>query len=194
VNGVRRRLRLSAPYLAGWLFADLLLMLFLVSLSLPKTEANPTPNPTQTPPHIQVLSQDYCELKVVVDLYRVQAGDRSARKALLNGLDKALSGDSPQSIVNTDVHGRPDAQGQSRCRRFLKTAGKTRLKAGVIIVSGADDQAKMVDAISAAAATAEFVIGQQGVPSFQDARILAKWTGKFSGGEGLKFIVFFYEP
>jgi hypothetical protein len=88
----RRRMetRLRMPMLAGWLFADLFLMLFVVGLaSLPPKRPVPRPTPTVSPVAPQVLESKPVRLSIDVAPSDVRGGQRGI-DALIRGLNDQL--------------------------------------------------------------------------------------------------------
>ncbi|MFF8590880.1 hypothetical protein ACF061_05470 [Streptomyces sp. NPDC015220] len=131
----RRRLsRFNPLHLAGWLFADMLLVLALVSLGdradplaaqsaakpkpSPSTSASPSPSPT--PPGPRSL-----ELKPVKIRVQAAAGDRSAMVAQVRAATERY-GDRQAALVLTFGESPETSQGQAYADEINKALKKAR--------------------------------------------------------------------
>ncbi|GIH10882.1 hypothetical protein Rhe02_89490 [Rhizocola hellebori] len=100
-----RQRKLFAPHLAGWLFADLLIVLFLVALvSVPPTVAKPTPSASASskpspapskPPVLNLKSVDFWVRGVNVNL--LLAGNDSAAQNLVQKFNEELRRNNVQN-------------------------------------------------------------------------------------------------
>ncbi|MEV4246391.1 hypothetical protein AB0J63_23585 [Streptosporangium canum] len=185
------RERLTAAHLAGWLFADLLLVLFLVSLSaqpsppppVPAVSSSPTPPPTAVPTPepapARLLSKDYCELLIRAD-FGPMLGSGPARTAeerrVVRRVDAVLAGRDPEAVLGADP---------GPCREHLRRDRQ----AGIIIAYGAAPRSSIGPATQVAKRVSDAVIAGQ--PRFAGATALAQWTEQ--GTDRVKMIVFFYE-
>ncbi len=195
---------MTAAHLAGWLFADLLLVLFLVSLSAqarsdddrkrpspspsPSQSASPSPSPTITTQAPRLLSKRYCELLVRAD-FGAMLGTDSARAAeerlVVSRVDEVLRGDRPGAVVG---------KYRTACLAHLRGGEQ----AGMVIAYGAADQSRIGQAtlvaerVNLAVIEGDDRLGVRGHPRFQGAGDLAEWTGR-EGADKVKMIVFFYE-
>ncbi|WP_433256938.1 hypothetical protein ACQPYK_18980 [Streptosporangium sp. CA-135522] len=183
--------RLTAAHLAGWLFADLLLVLFLVSLSAqtfsPVPPPVPSPTPTRTPDAVRtpkpatarLLSKDYCELLIRAD-FGLMLGTGPARAAeerrVVRRMDAVLQGRDPQAVLGVNA---------GPCREHLRRDRQ----AGIIIAYGAAPRSSIGLATQVAKRVSDAVIA--GHPRFAGATALAQWTEQ--GTDQVKMIVFFYE-
>lgn len=166
---------LRLPLLAGWLFADLMLLLFVLSLSFAPIESTaspvkPRPTPTVSPPVIprqRVLDQHYFEFQVNVSLPELQPGDsgNAAARQLIRGTDAQIA---------MLVAQHPALRGKA---------------VGVTVIFGAGP----IDAINTAtteAGTAGAIL-HAADPEFHQASVLPLWTQSDSPSF-VKLIVFFY--
>lgn len=177
----RPRDSLRLPLLAGWLFADLMLLLFVIGLSFapaesapvkasPSPAVSPTPTVSPTPPVMpkeRVLDQQYYEFSVNVSLADLQPGNsgNAAAQQLIKATDAQIS---ELIAEHPALKGNP---------------------VGVAVIFGAGP----IDAIGAAteeAGTAGAIL-HSADPEFGQASFLPEWiendTPTFA-----KLIVFFY--
>jgi hypothetical protein len=175
----RESLRL--PLLAGWLFADLMLLLFVVSLNPAPTEstagvARATPSPTASPtatvtppfvPRQRVLDHKYYEFTVNVALPGLQLGN-TARQP-------------DRQLIN-----RTNAQIRTLVARHPALQGK---EVGVAVIFGAGP----IGAISTATAQARTAgrVLHAADAKFRQASFLPLWTENTSPSF-VRLIVFFY--
>lgn len=154
------------PLLAGWLFADLFLVLFLVGLASsqpakPHPTATPTPTPSPTPTSARVLDRQPVSFRVNVPPAEFQnpATQPAARSRLLTALKRELH--------------KPKLRGQ---------------QAGFLLVFASGP----VTGINQAIATAKTVVAivRDKIPAFSEASGLGYWGG--STANSLKFTIFFF--
>jgi hypothetical protein len=162
---IRRRSRgpQRGGLLAGWLFADLFLVLFVVSLaSLPPAPhvAHP-PRPRHSSPPRPSLALD----KPVSFVLSVQ----------------------PAAIQDPSTHASADADLIAALNRQLAAGSLRGRRAGVLLVFASGPS----DAINQAIATARSVIGlvRGQVPGFGRVSGQGYWSG---GGDSFKFEIFFF--
>jgi hypothetical protein len=163
---LRRRGLQRVPLLAGWLFADLFLVLFLIGLaSIPPKPAlakprkpHPTATPTPTSPRVLDRTPVSFHVNVPPAEFQNQATQQTAKSQLLSALNQKLD----------QLH----LRGQ---------------EAGFVLVfaSGPEDE------INQAVATANSVVNivRTKDSTFSEASGLGYWNGS---GNYLKFVVFFF--
>jgi hypothetical protein len=173
----RSRDALRLPLLAGWLFADLMLLLFIVGLSFAPTQtstvaAKPSPSPTvhATPPGIpkqRVLQHNYYTIYVNVQLPSLQSGnlDSAVANQLINGTNAQL---------RTLVAQNPSLQGKA---------------VGVAVIFGAGPQSEIGAAMSEASDAGSILHAKD--PAFEQAAFLPEWTGS-QASTYVELIMFFY--
>jgi hypothetical protein len=121
-------LRGSFSMSAGWLFADLLLVLAMLFLAantmgihppLPTVKLTPTPTLTPTPRTLAQLEQKFTEFHIEIDTTKLLAGDQQAAKAVQQKIagQPFLQGRSAGLII---VYGTT----QSDCGRAYAIASK----------------------------------------------------------------------
>jgi hypothetical protein len=164
-NGLRSGQLRRLPLLAGWLFADLFLVLFLVGLASspprphpPKLSPHPTASPTPTPPRVLDRTPVSFHINVPPTEFQNQATRRAAKYQLLAGLNREL--------------------------RRLRLRGR---QAGFVLVFASGPQ----NAIGQAVVTAKSVVKivRAGNSTFAEATGLGYWSGS---GNYIKFVVFFF--
>jgi hypothetical protein len=169
---------LRLPLLAGWLFADLMLLLFVISLSFApvqtpaagaKATATPTlrPSPHPSPsarPQQRVLLQTYYQIDVNVDMPSLKPGTAAAGQ-LIQGTDNALG-----QLV----------------KKYPSLRGKA---VGVAVIFGAGPQTYIDTAIAEAATAGKILRAKD--PRFSQASFLPEWTGG-TAPTFVELILFFY--
>jgi hypothetical protein len=175
--------------LAGWLFADLLLMLFLLALaSQPKpkeTTAHPTPSvtPSASPSVTQALiSKNFCEFLLPVNTTAMVNDDPAAASQLIARLNKALTGHYPGEIL-------ADRTNPAGSRSSCLTQLPRQPNAGVIIAYGSSQDITTGNTVGRNAARA---ITRKS-PRFKGASSIWGWTSEF-GEDKVELIVFFIGP
>ena len=173
----RRRARTSsripAIHLAGWLFADLLLVLFLVSLSAQHAPEAPEPPP---PPPQKLLSPDSCEFTV-----RLGSGFTVDRDRVVSELERILSDPDDSDFTTGDgwliaqrqVPGAPGRAAGDLFRHRLGSGSREQIGA----------------AKEFAADVTEIAIEE--IPQFANAKYRELWTGGSPGSVELS--LFFLE-
>jgi len=182
--------RRSPALLAGWLFADLLLMLFLISLATqasgssahpkpsPTASRSPTPSPSPSPTQ-DFISKKFCELLLPLSTEGILTSNLGAESQLVSALNTALTGQDPSEILNDPVNADGD---QASCLSQLPR----RLRVGVVIAYGASPdigtgvtlgQNAVADIISLS-------------PRFSGASSFSGWTGEH-GSNAVELIIFF---
>jgi len=165
--------RVPAIHLAGWLFADLLLVLFLVSLSAQHAPEAPEPPP---PPPPKLLSPESCEFTV-----RLGNGFTADRDRVVSELERILSAPKDSDFNTDDGHGAPS----DKCREHLAE----QRDVGFVIAFGSGSNQQIGAAKEFAADVAEIAIEE--IPQFKDAKYRELWTGGSPGSVELS--VFFLE-
>ncbi len=175
--------RFRLPLLVGWLFADLMMLLFVLGLSLAPAgitagaaKSSPSPTVSRTPtvsptpsvtPSERVLDRQYYAFDVSVSLPGLQQGNtgNAAARQLISGANNQIS----QLIAQHPA-----------------LAGKA---IGVAVIFGAGP----INAIGIATKEAGIAgdILRRGDPVFNQASILPEWIGNDTPSFA-KFIVFFY--
>lgn len=173
----RRRARTSsripAIHLAGWLFADLLLVLFLVSLSAQHAPEAPEPPP---PPPQKLLSPDSCEFTV-----RLGSGFTVDRDRVVSELERILSDPDDSDFTTGDGYGEPS----DKCREHLAE----RREIGFVIAFGSGSREQIGAAKEFAADVTEIAIEE--IPQFANAKYRELWTGGSPGS--IELSLFFLE-
>jgi hypothetical protein len=153
------------PLLAGWLFADLFLVLFLIGLaSLPPKAAMAKPRkphlttPIPTPPRVLDRTPVSFLVNVPPAEFQDQATRQTARSQLLSGLDQKLS----------QLH----LQGQ---------------QAGFVLVFASGSENEIDQAVATANSIVNIVRAKDS--TFSQASGLGYWSGS---GNYFKFVVFFF--
>lgn len=180
----RRSSRFGAAHLAGWLFADLMLVLFLVAMAVqPRAQLTTgTPDEDQpTPTGPRVLGQDFCEFMIPVRAGALIGNARSARADLLAKVDQALHRKHPSWLHGPEMR---DAKGRAKCDKQLKQ----NLQVGFYLVYGAQNDIGNGVVLGQNAAKAI----KSGNPRFREAIYRAAWTGG-EGNGSVQLIVFFYQ-
>lgn len=164
----------SSPVLAGWLFADLFLVLFVIGLaSLPlkshpahakaspsPSTSRPSPSPTPTPTATPVL--DRRPLTVTVNVPPASLADPASRRAAMR-----------QIIAGLD--------------RMLRPRHLLDAKVGVVLVFAAGSEADINNAV----AEAKIVVAQ--LPRQDKQFAQATGNGYWSGtGNGIELTIFFF--
>lgn len=180
---------MTAAHLAGWLFADLLLVLFLVSLAaVPNGRGDappsPAPTPTSTPTRTRAselrgLNKSYCSFSIKAN-FGALLGTGTARtreeRRVVNRLSAVLRGRSDASVLQPN---------RASCLAQLDD----RPDAGVVIVYGVAPRADLDRAILVARRFAELT---RRLPQFRTASSLSQWSGSTST-DSVEIIVFFYD-
>ncbi|TDQ51585.1 hypothetical protein [Actinorugispora endophytica] len=173
----RRRARtgtgVPAVHLAGWLFADLLLVLFLISLS---AQSVPVPPPPPPPPPPELLSPESCEFTVSVG-----SGFTVDDDEVVAELERILTDPDDGDFNREDGHGPPS----DKCLEHLEE----RRDIGFVIAFGASDYAQLNQAREFAADATEVAI--DGIPQFEKATYRELWTGGSPGT--IELSLFFLE-
>ncbi|RFS82252.1 hypothetical protein D0T12_28885 [Actinomadura spongiicola] len=180
----RRASRFSAAHLAGWLFADLMLVLFLVAMAVQRpAEIPPDPRGADrpTPQGPRVLGQDFCEFMIPVQADGLLGGDRAATADLLAKVDRAVDGRRRSWLHGPEMR---DADGRARCEAQLGEDAQV----GFYLVYGARDDTDSGVILGRNAAKAI----KSGDPRFRAAIYRAAWTGG-AGNSAVQLIVFFYQ-
>jgi hypothetical protein len=182
----RRSRRASPAMLAGWLFADLLLMLFLLGLAGQASPKSPAVSPTQSEspspspsPSQGFISKDFCEFLLPVNTAAMSADNRAAASDLITTLNQALTGQYPDEILADP--GNP-AGSRANCLGQLPR----RPRAGVVIAYGASQSIGTGIAVGQHAVQAII----QRSPRFNGASSIWGWTGEY-GDNKVELIVFF---
>jgi len=174
----RPRESMRLPLLAGWLFADLMLLLFVIGLSFAPAQtvtvsskptasptAHPSPSPSPSPqPTQRVLNRTYYTIYVNVSLSDLQQGSTAATQLIdgTNAKIAKLAGEHPD------------------------LAGKS---VAVAVIFGAGPQGDINSAI-AEATTAGNILRTRD-PEFGQASFLPEWTGNPTP-TFVELILFFY--
>ncbi|WP_433228647.1 hypothetical protein [Actinomadura formosensis] len=180
----RRASRFGAAHLAGWLFADLMLVLFLVAMAVqPRAQLTTgTPDDDQpTPTGPRVLGQDFCEFMIPVRADGLIGGSGDARADLLAKVDQALHRRHPSWLHGPEMR---DAEGRAKCEEQLRQ----NLQVGFYLVYGARDDTGSGVVLGRKAAAAI----KSGNARFREAIYRAAWTGG-DGNGSVQLIVFFYQ-
>jgi len=176
--------------LAGWLFADLLLMLFLIALAgqaSPKVPAasashsaspSPSPSPLASPSQ-GFISRDFCEFLLPVNATALIAGNRAAASDLIVTLNQALTGQHSDEILADPAN---PAGSRASCLSQLPR----QPRAGVVIAYGASQSIGTGIAVGQHAAQAIIQLS----PRFYGASSIWGWTGEY-GENKVELIVFF---
>lgn len=178
--------RRSPALLAGWLFADLLLMLFLVSLATqasgssahphpsPTTSRSPSPSPTQG-----FISKKFCEMLLPLSTEGIENNNQGAESQLISALNTALAGQDPGEILNNPVNADGD---QASCLSQLPR----HLRVGVVIAYGASPD------IGTGVTLGQNAVGDitRRSPRFSGASSFSGWTGEH-GSNAVELIIFF---
>lgn len=178
----RRFSRFGGAHLAGWLFADLMLVLFLVAMAVQPREqlANGTPDQhTKPPTGPRVLSQHFCEFMIPAQAEGLIGGSASARTDLLAKLNEALRGKHPSWLYGPEMK---KATGRARCDAQMKKNSQV----GMFLTYGArsDTGSGVILGRNAAKAI------KDGNPRFREAIYRAAWTG---GEDAVQIVIFFYD-
>ena len=174
----RSRESMRLPLLAGWLFADLMLLLFVIGLSFAPVQtapvsAKPTPSPTGSPspsptpsptPTQRVLNRTYYTINV----------------------DVALASLRPGSPAAAQLISRTDAKIAQLGRDHPDLAGKD---VAVAVIFGAAPQDNIGFGISAATTAGNILRARD--PRFGQASFLPEWTG-YPTSSYVELILFFY--
>lgn len=175
--------RSGTAHLAGWLFADLMLVLFLVAMAVQPHAEVPDPKgadrPTPTGP--RVLGKSFCEFMIPAQAEGLIGGDRAANADLLTKVGQAL--DDRRSSW---LHGREmlDADARARCREQLRR----KPQVGFYLVYGARDDTQSGVVLGGNAAK----VIKSGNARFREAIYRSGWTGG-EGDGAVQLIVFFYQ-
>ncbi|HEV2259555.1 MAG TPA: hypothetical protein VGS06_41105 [Streptosporangiaceae bacterium] len=170
----RPRESMRLPLLAGWLFADLMLLLFVIGLSFapvqtvpagakptvsPSAHPSPSPQPTQ-----RVLNRRYYTIYVNVSLPDLQPGSTAATQLIdgTNAKIAQLAGQHPE------------------------LAGKS---VAVAVIFGAGPQSYINSAIAAAKTAGNILRAKDS--EFAQASFLPEWTGNATP-TFVELILFFY--
>lgn len=182
----------SPALLAGWLFADLLLVLFLVNLATepsgstshpkPPPTASPSPSPSSSPspsPSQAFIGKKFCELLLPLNTRGIEENDKAAESQLVRSLGVVLAGHDNGKILNDAVNEDGD---KSSC--IIQLA--KHLRAGVVIAYGASPDIGT-----------GLTLGENAVadiirlsPRFSGASSFSGWTGEH-GSNAVELIVFF---
>jgi hypothetical protein len=182
--------RRSPALLAGWLFADLLLMLFLISLATqasgssahphpsPTTSRSPSPSPSPSPTQ-GFISKKFCEMLLPLSTEGIENNNQGAESQLISALNTALAGQDPGEILDDPVNADGD---QASCLSQLPR----HLRVGVVIAYGASPDIGT-----------GVTLGQNAVadiirrsPRFSGASSFSGWTGEH-GSNAVELIIFF---
>jgi hypothetical protein len=170
----RSRESMRLPLLAGWLFADLMLLLFVIGLSFapvqsatvtakpgpsPSGSRSPRPTPTQ-----RVLNRTYYTIYVNVSLPELTPGSPAATQ-LINGTDAKIA-----QLARDHPH----------------LAGKD---VAVAVIFGAGPQSDINNAINEAKTAGNILRSKD--PTFRQASFLPEWTGNPTSAF-VELILFFY--
>jgi hypothetical protein len=180
----RPRRRFGGGHLAGWLFADLMLVLFLVAMAVqPRAQiaVGKTPEKRPTPDGPRVLGQEFCEFMIPVRADGLLGGASSARADLLSKVRGALRGEHPSWLHGPEMHTRA---GRASCDRQIRDG----LKVGFFLVYGAQSDVNRGVQLGQKAAKAI----RTGDDRFGEAIYRAAWTGG-EGGDAVQIITFFYQ-
>ncbi len=174
----RPRESMRLPLLAGWLFADLMLLLFVIGLSFapvqtatvsakptPTASGSQSPHPTPSPtPTQRVLNPVYRTIYVNVALPGLQPGS-SAANQLVSGTDAKIA---------------------QLARQHPELAGKD---VAVAVIFGAGPQSDINTAIDEATTAGNILHARD--PAFREASFLPEWTGSPTS-TFVELILFFY--
>ncbi|MEU8305846.1 hypothetical protein AB0C84_20000 [Actinomadura sp. NPDC048955] len=180
----RRTSRFAAAHLAGWLFADLMLVLFLVAMAVQPRAQLTTGLPEQKKPlpsGPRVLGQDFCDFLIPVQAEGLLSGSGGARADLLRKVDEALRGEHPSWLYGDEMR-RKDAR--AAC---LEQLGQ-KLQVGFFLAYGARNDTGSGVTLGRNAAKAV----KSGNPRFREAIYRAAWTGG-EGDGSVQLVVFFYQ-
>jgi hypothetical protein len=169
---------MRVPLLAGWLFADLMLLLFVIGLSFapvpsatvspkptpsPSASRSPSPAPSPTPSQ-RVLNRTYYTIYVNIALPELQPGSPVATQ-LINGTDAKIT---------------------QLARDHPDLAGKD---VAVAVIFGAAPQSDINNAINEATTAGNILRAKD--PMFGQASFLPEWTGNPTS-TFVELILFFY--
>jgi hypothetical protein len=174
----RPRESMRLPLLAGWLFADLMLLLFVIGLSFapvqtvtagPKPTVSPSARPSSSPspspqPTQRVLNRTYYTIYVNVSLPDLQPSSPAATQ-LIDGTNAKIA-----QLVS-------------------KHPGLTGKSVAVAVIFGAGPQDYINSAIAAAKTAGNILRAKD--PEFAQASFLPEWTGN-STPTFVELILFFY--
>ncbi|MFI0354479.1 hypothetical protein [Actinomadura sp. 9N407] len=180
----RRTSRFGASHLAGWLFADLMLVLFLVAMAVQPRAQLTTGTPDEkkpSPAGPRVLGQDFCEFMIPVEAAGLIGGSDGARADLVTKVEQTLHRKHPSWLHGPAMR---DAEGRAKCDAMLKQ----NLQVGFFLVYGARNDTGSGVRLGKNAATAI----KAGNPRFRQAIYRAAWTGG-QGNGSVQLIVFFYQ-
>jgi hypothetical protein len=158
--------QMSVPALAGWLFADLLLVLFVVSLASlpilpkPKARAAPHPHPTPHPAAAEVL--DRVPVSIPVHVPPIEVEDGASRAAAI-------------------------AQIMAMLNHQLALEHLTNRRAGFVLIFASGPLDGTGPAITAAKAVLDAISRGSGV--FHNTSGAAYWQG---AGNFFEFRIFFF--
>ena len=189
--------RRSPALLAGWLFADLLLMLFLISLATQASGSSPHPAPTPTrsptprpsspspspspsPSATQgFISKKFCELLLPLNTNGIDGNDKGAEAQLVSTLNTALIGRDLSEILDDTVNSDGD---QASCLSQLRR----HLRVGVVIAYGASPD--IGTGVTLGQDAVADIIARS--PRFSGASSFSGWTGEH-GSDAVELIIFF---
>ncbi|MBV9448179.1 MAG: hypothetical protein JO345_20030 [Streptosporangiaceae bacterium] len=176
----RSRDSMRVPLLAGWLFADLMLLLFVIGLSFapvqsatvsprPKPSStsggHPSPSPSPSPrPSQRVLNRTYYTVNVDVSLPDLRPGSAAATQ-LVDGANAKIAQLASQH---------PDLAGKD---------------VAVAVIFGAGPQTDINTAITEATTAGNILRADD--PKFSQASFLPEWTGN-PAPTFVELILFFY--
>ena len=169
----RGRESMRLPLLAGWLFADLMLLLFVIGLSLAPTQsatsgAKPTPTPSRPSPSAlptqRVLNRSYYTIYVNVSLPDLQQGSLAATQ-LVDGTNAKIAQLASEH---------PDLAGKD---------------VAVAVIFGAGPESDIGTAITEAGTAGTILRADD--PMFSQASFLPEWTGS-QAPTFVELILFFY--
>ena len=172
----RPRESMRLPLLAGWLFADLMLLLFVIGLSFAPIQSatvSPKPTPTSSPsghpspsalPTQRVLNRTYYTIYVNVSLPDLQQGSPAATQLIdgTNAKVAQLASEHPE-LAGKDV--------------------------AVAVIFGAGPQSDINTAITEATTAGNILRGED--HTFSQASFLPEWTGNPTPTY-VELILFFY--
>jgi hypothetical protein len=170
--------RAFAPHLAGWLFADLLIVLFLIALvSIPPTtaESKPAPSLSSSPSRTFAASPSPgVPKKPVLDLKSVNF---EVKKLDVKGL---IAGQDPA-----------EADLLSKFQAELKSQNAHNRRAGLILAWGTAPDYKHDNRIADRMATKLIAVVAAKVPNFKDVASRSLWAEAPVGSVQVE--VFFFE-
>jgi hypothetical protein len=183
----RRRDPLHLPLLAGWLFADLMVVLFLIGLGFVSTDTVSKPTPGPTSPAVGPSSQP-----------ATPTASPTRRQRVLLPQHYTVTVSFPVSeLLSGDPGAAPDGQLATATDQALDTlAAKQPELAGklvaVAVIFGIGPQTGSGIGNAITEATEAGVVLHANDARFRQASFLDYWSGAASSENSLEMVIFFY--